>query len=294
MEDRDWLILETLHEHKNITKTAQALFISQPALTARLRNIEEEFGVKIVYRTSKGVHFTPQGEYLANASANVLFTLRKIKEHVADMNSHVSGTLRLGASSYFTVFSLPQLLKHFKLEYPHVEFKVTTAWSRDVFNRVHNQDIHIGFVSSDYGWQGKRYLLYEEPVCIVSASEIDIENLPKMPRINYQTDALIKAMIDKWWRDNFVQPPSISMDVDKLVTCREMVINGLGYAFMPSNFVSNIDGLHKIILFDREGNPLLRRSWMLYHEELMEMNIVSAFVNSIKQIDFSKLISSRL
>src|SRR5438128_1476022 len=104
MEDRDWLTLQILYEHKNITKTAQALFISQPALTARLRNIEEEFGVKIVYRTSKGVHFTPQGEYLAKASADVLFTLRKIQEHVTDMGSRVSGTLRLGASSYFTMF----------------------------------------------------------------------------------------------------------------------------------------------------------------------------------------------
>ncbi|MDF2571889.1 MAG: yofA 2 [Sporomusa sp.] len=293
MEDRDWRILQVLFEHKNITKTAQALFISQPALTARLRNIEEEFGIKIVYRTSKGVHFTPQGEYLAKSSADMLFTLRKIKEQVIDMNSSVAGTLRLGASSYFTMYMLPKLLKGFKEEHPHVEFKLTTTWSRDIFNLVHNQDIHIGFVSSDYGWQSQRHLLFEEPICIASASEININDLPKLPRINYQTDSLIKAQIDKWWRENFSEPPSISMEVDKLSTCKEMVVNGLGYGIMPSMIINNIDSLHKILLTDKEGNHILRRTWMLYHEELLEMNIVSAFVHFVKSMDFPKLILSR-
>ena len=82
MEDRDWLILQILHEQKNITRTAQALFISQPALTARLRQIEEEFGAKIVHRTTKGVHFSPKGEYLAKESATILARLREIKDQV--------------------------------------------------------------------------------------------------------------------------------------------------------------------------------------------------------------------
>ena len=80
MEDWDWRILQVLHEQKNITKTAQALFMSQPALTARLQHIEKEFGIKIVVRTSKGVQFTPQGEYLARSSEEVLQKIRDIRE----------------------------------------------------------------------------------------------------------------------------------------------------------------------------------------------------------------------
>ncbi len=65
MEYRDWYILQTLYQEQNITKTAETLYLSQPALTKRLRQIEKEFGVQIVQRGSRGVHFTPQGEYLA-------------------------------------------------------------------------------------------------------------------------------------------------------------------------------------------------------------------------------------
>lgn len=291
MEDRDWRILQVLYEQKNITKTAQSLFVSQPALTARLRQLEQEFKTKIVYRTSKGVHFTPQGEYLAKVSSEMLLKLRSISEHVANMGGTVAGTLRIGASNYFTMYMLPQLLKLFKKQYPNVEFNVVTTWSKDVFNLVHNQELHVGFVSSDYGWQSSKQLLFEEPICIASKEEINLSKLPSLPRIDYHSDALIKAAIEKWWRENFSEPPTISMQVDKLATCKEMVANGLGYAIMPSLIVNKEKDFHKLILTDKEGQPLLRRALMLYHSELTEINIVNAFVKFVETVDFTELVN---
>ena len=287
MEDRDWLILQVLYEQKNITKTAQSLFISQPALTARLRQIEKEFGITIVHRTSKGVQFTPQGEFLAKASIEMLLKLRKIKEQVLNLDEAVMGTLRIGASGFFTAFTLPPLLKQFKKQYPHVEFKVHTTWSKDVFNLVFNQEVHIGFISADYGWQGEKHLLFEDRIYVASMEEIDFTNLPNMPRINYQSDGLIKASIDKWWRDNFSQPPSISMEVDKLATCKEMVRNGLGYGILPGRLLHDVPSMHRIMLTDQQGNPILRRFWMIYHEEDQALNVLKAFIDFIKKVDFT-------
>lgn len=53
MEDRDWLILKNLYENKNISKTAKSLYISQPALTKRIKNIEEEFNLSIIAGTER-------------------------------------------------------------------------------------------------------------------------------------------------------------------------------------------------------------------------------------------------
>lgn len=288
MEIRDWLILEVLYEQKNITKTAHSLFISQPALTARLRQIEKEFGITIVNRTSKGVQFTPQGEYLAKSSTEMLLKFRRIKEQVLNLDSSVMGTLRLGASSYFTAFTLPPLLKQFKQQYPNVEFSVHTNWTKDIFNTVFNQEVHIGFVSADYGWQSQKHLLFEEPIYVASVDDIDLANLPNLPRINYQTDGLIKGMIDKWWRENFSQPPTISMEVDKLATCKEMVKHGLGYAIMPSRILHDLPEMRKFLLTDQQGNSILRGTWMIYHEEDQDLNVMKAFVDFIKAVDFTQ------
>ena len=79
MKDSDWEILYRLYKTPNITKVANMLYISQPSLTRRLKGIEEEFNIKIVSRTSKGVTFTPEGEYLAKKAENYMDFIKEIK-----------------------------------------------------------------------------------------------------------------------------------------------------------------------------------------------------------------------
>lgn len=288
MEDRDWLILQILHEQKNITRTAQALFISQPALTARLRQIEEEFGAKIVHRTTKGVHFSPKGEYLAKESATILAKLREIKDEVMNMDSEVAGTLRICASQYMTMYKLPKILKMFKDKYPQVEYKVSNEWSRDILNVVYNQEAHIGFARGDYNWHDEKLLLFDDPLCIASVEEFDLAALPKLPRIDFHTDYSFKIILDTWWREHFSAPPYISMEVDKMDACKEMVLHGLGYGILPYTLVKDNPTLHIMNLTGKDGQVITRRAWMLYQKATLETNIVRAFVDFVKGIDFNK------
>jgi DNA-binding transcriptional LysR family regulator len=284
--ERDWLILSVLYKEKNITKTAQALYISQPALTTRLQQIEKYFNVTIVHRTRKGVHFTPEGEFLAHTAEDMLARLQKIKNQISNVNQDVSGVLSIGASSYFTMFTLPRILKEFKELYPNVEFKVTTTWSRDIFKLAYNQDIHIGFVSSDYGGSTDKYLLFEEPIGIASMKEFTLDEIPYLPRIDYETDVLKKVQIDQWWRENIKKPPLISMKVDKLATCKEMVAAGLGYAIIPTRILDGIDGVHTYMLRDKDGKALLRKTWMIYYADELDLHVAKVFIDFVKQYHF--------
>ncbi|MDF2929337.1 MAG: LysR family transcriptional regulator [Anaerospora sp.] len=286
METQDWLILKTLFQTKNITKAAQALFLSQPAITHRLRHMEEEFGVTIVQRASKGIHFTPQGEHLAKAADTMLIQFRQLKDELLNMEHEVTGTLRLGSAHVFTKHRLPGLLKTFKNEYPNVEFKVTTSRSKDIFGLLYKQDIQVGFIRGASSWNDEKHLLFEEAICIASKEPFAIQDLPHLPRIDYQTDPAIQALIDNWWRETFPLPPLISMDVDRVDICKEMIVNGLGYAFLPDILVDDDDNLHRYIITNKSGKPILRQTWMIYQKAALETNVVHAFVNCVKAIDF--------
>jgi DNA-binding transcriptional LysR family regulator len=290
MEDRDWLIIKVLHEQKNVTKAAQALFISQPALTARIHQIEDYFGVKMIYRGSKGIHFTPEGDYLAKCSQDMLTTIRRIKEQVTNMGAEIKGTLRIGASNYLSQHKLPRLLGLFKERYPNVEIKVITNWSRGICSLLYNQDVHMGFVRSDFGWQGEKHILEEEPICVASKQEISLPDLPKLSRIDYHTDDTYKTLLAAWWNEQFSQPPKIGMMVSYLDICKAMVINGLGYAIVPDSTFNDVDGpIHRIYITDKEGKPILRRTWMLYQKEILELKIAKLFIEFAKTMDFNRL-----
>ncbi|MBT2701251.1 LysR family transcriptional regulator [Bacillus sp. ISL-40] len=278
MDERDWLVLQTLYKEKNITKAAQHLYISQPALTNRLQQLEKEFGITIVNRGRRGVQFTPQGEYLAKSAHEMLLNIQKIKENVLNMEDNVAGTLRLGVSTFFTDYMLPNLLKLFKERYPTIEFKVTTGFSSHIAHLIYNQDVHIGIVKGDFSWKDHKHLLFEETICIASKEKIDIHNLPNLPRIDYHTDPLLKNSINNWWSEHFTQPPLVSIEVDKVDTCKKMVVNGLGYAILPSLILNDVNDVYKTDITTIDGNPIVRKTWMFYHKDSLELNIVKAFV----------------
>ena len=289
MDERDWLIFQVLAEKRNITKTGKSLFISQPALTTRLHQIEEELGTKLIYRSGKGIHFTPQGEYLAQRSQEMVARIQEIKDRISNMNDDVQGTLRIAASHFMTKYKLPRLLKLFKEKFPHVEFKLITTWSKEVLNLVNNQEVHVGFIRGEYPWPSEKKLLFVETMCVASTEPFAINDLPSLPRINYRTDEFAKLLIDNWWRERFTIPPLISMEVDRVDTCKDMILHGHGYAIMPSLILNDFENLHKIILTTKNGEPILRKTWMIYQKELLEIKSLNAFVQFTEPLDFLSL-----
>ena len=72
MKELDWKILIVLYEKRSITKTAEALYLTQSAVTKRLQNMENEWGIEVIRRSSQGVSFTEDGTYLAQRASVML------------------------------------------------------------------------------------------------------------------------------------------------------------------------------------------------------------------------------
>lgn len=287
MNERDWLIIRTLYKNKNITKTAKELFISQPSLTARIQNIEKHFDAKLIHRGTGGVQFTAEGEFVAHKASEILETLRGVKEQVAQMSSDNKGVLRIAGANYIIKNKLPYLLGLFKEKYPNVEFEVRTAWSREVINLLHTKEIHVGFVRSDYGWSGCKTVLQEERLCVAFKKPFELKDLPKLSRIDYQTDYIYRLFLDSWWADNYKEPPKISIHVNYMDICRDMVQHGVGYAIVPETLLYGLDNIHKVFVKDKEDKEIYRPTIMLYEEEMNNIKLVKLFVEFAQSLDYS-------
>ncbi|MBI0576771.1 LysR family transcriptional regulator [Neobacillus cucumis] len=283
MNEKDWVILQTIFEERNISKAAEKLYISQPALTYRLQQLEREFDTMIVARGKRGVEFTPQGEYLAQYARNMILQYRNTKEYLQNLDKEIRGSLRIGVSGIFARYELPAILKEFIEQYPNVEVIVKTGWSVEINHMLHKEEVHLGIVRGNYFWQEEKYLFHEEPMIIVSKKPItDLKELPKIPRVNYETDQTQKTLIDNWWEETFDQPPTITMEVDRIDTCKEMVLMGLGYAILPSICLKEDEDVYKIKLTNKNNKLLTRSTWLLYRERSLSLSAVNAFVDFLK------------
>ncbi len=281
MNDRDWVLLTTIAKERNVTRAAERLYLSQPALTYRIRLLEAEFGAKLLIRTPSGVIPTPQGEFLVEYANEMLLRLTRTKERLASFEDQVKGPLRIGSSAIFAYYELPQLLKVFLELFPEVEIFLKTGRSNQVVRMLEQEEVAVAIVRGNHEWKYDMHLLCEEPICLVSSRSMEISELPDKPRIIYGTDTSLQGMVEEWWRATFSRPSHDSMAVDAMDTCRRMVLQGLGWAILPSIGLRELDELHTQPLFWPDGKPLTRKTWLCcapYATELPALRQFVAFV----------------
>jgi DNA-binding transcriptional LysR family regulator len=275
-------MLKTLAEEKNITRTAERLFISQPSITYRLHALEDELKIKIVFRTPTGVLPTRQGEMLFEYAKEMLAEEASVKARLLSLENKVAGNLRIASQSTFANYRLPRILKGFLDDYPEVEISLKTGKSLPMVKLLEKGEMSLAIVRGDSPWSGEKYLLMEEPICLASSIPMALDELPNKPRIVYQTSQSLQDLMDRWWCENYTKPSRVSMEVDSMDTCRRMVVCGLGWALLPTICFDEQDSFYTDELRWRSGEPVLRRTWVIYQQASLELSTVRAFIDYLK------------
>lgn len=277
MNEKDCQILKVLSEELNITRAARRLYISQPALSYRIKQIEDQFNTSIITRSQKGIQFTTEGEHVLEYAINMLSQLKKTKDLIDNTSKNIGGTIRLGVSSNYAHYKLPSNLQKFLKLYPNVQINVTTGWSSDVTELLRKEEVQIAIIRGNHLWDQKKTLLYKESLSIISKNGVDLHELPNLPRIDYKTDHSLDTSLKNWWYSNYNKPANITMTVDKIETCKEMVKHGLGYAIVPEMCLQENDNLAVKKISKK------RKTWLLYSDSLLKLKLVKAFVKFMKE-----------
>ncbi|MBZ5753153.1 LysR family transcriptional regulator [Metabacillus rhizolycopersici] len=283
MDEKDWNALCILDQEKNISRASERLYISQPALTYRLKNLEKEFGAKLFFKIKGGIEFTNEGLHLVEYSREMIKKLQITKDNMINLQNEVRGTLRIGVSSNFAQYKLPKILKQFSTNFPNVQFNINTGWSTDILNLLNSANVQLGILRGNYEWYGRKTLLHKEKLCLISKKEIEMVDLPKLPFINYKTDSSLKALINGWWHDKYSEPPFIMMETDRLETCKEMVKNDLGIAIVPQICLQPSDNLQIYELSYHDDEPVYRYTWLMYNQDSLKLSTVNHFINFINE-----------
>lgn len=296
MDERDWEIISTLYKYKNITKAANDLFISQPALTTRIKQIELYLGVKLLQRSNKGVSFTTSGEYTAQFAIKHLNELYKFKQNLNVLGNIMSGVLKIAVPSIIGRYYLPSLLENFQTAHPKIRFEITTVPSSEVNKLVKSNLVDFGFTknSSDFGTKDK-LLLTTYNTLIACKYPFSIHELPQLNLITYPYEDSYREYILKWWKETFNDKPNIGTKVSNLDISKEMIFAGLGYGILPEILVSECTGpLFTKAMFFKDGSIFKRYTWLIYNSnEINNIPIKKAFFQFIKEAYFPGFLRQR-
>ena len=110
-------------ERLNISRAADALHLSQPAVSGQLRLLQDEFGEPLYRRDGRGIRLTPSGAQLAEYAIKLRDTFRQAHAYRDALRGVARGTLRIGASTTIASYLLPYLIAEFQRRYPEVEIQ---------------------------------------------------------------------------------------------------------------------------------------------------------------------------
>ena len=287
MRDFDWKIISTLHKYKNITKAANILFIAQPTLTKRIQLIEEELGVSLIVRTTKGVTLTAEGEYVARKAEQILKYIDEIKLNFTNVSGGTVGTLRIGVPNSYAEFIMPDLLSQFSALYPNIKFDMEIAASNEIIKLVENHEVNVGFARGSYTTSLEKVLLADDQVYLVNKEPIELDDLPDLPRIDYAREPSIEQAITTWWNQRYDRKALVRMQVNHGNTAIAMVKAGLGYAFFSDrNFFKDTPSLYSEPLIFTDGTYFTRKTHLYYTKEETYNQVALNFINFAKSFDY--------
>lgn len=133
-------------EKRSFSEAAAALKSSQPAISIKIKNLEEELGIELLDRGRSGVHPTRAGILVYQTAKEIMGRWGQLEDDLLGFQDTLTGTLTIGASTIPGTYLLPGWIKKFRTLYPKVDVKIEINDSRKILNKLFDHQIDVGIV----------------------------------------------------------------------------------------------------------------------------------------------------
>ncbi len=170
MSDRRLKVFHTVAKLLSFTKAAEALHMTQPAVTFQVRQLEEYFNTRLFDRTHNKVNLTAAGEKVSEFAERIFDLYAEMENSVRDLTGDISGALTIGASTTIAEYMLPALLGEFKNRYPDISLRLKVSNTDGIVSMVEHNVIDLGVVEAPVSNKNLIVELCHEDQLVVVAS----------------------------------------------------------------------------------------------------------------------------
>lgn len=146
MLDRKLIIFYHLAKTPNTTKVAETLFLTQPAISKSIKELEKEMSITLFHRIKGRLQLTPAGTYLLQATEELIRKEREIAFEIDKMRNTFSGTLHIGASTTLAQYILPEILAGFTKPDNYVEINMISGNTEQIENEILTDNLNLAFI----------------------------------------------------------------------------------------------------------------------------------------------------
>ena len=288
MADRRLQVFYTVAKQLSFTKAAEQLFMTQPAVTFQVKQLEEHFSTRLFERSHGRIALTPAGRLVTEYAEKILGISDELEKRVAELSGTIGGPLLLGASTTIAEFILPQILGEFKARYPQVQAHMTVANSETIENRVADHTLDLGLIESPAHLPSAQIeVVCEDELVLICApghrlaksKSVAPQEILGEPYVSREVGSGTREFTDQYLRECNVSPEDLSivMELGSPEAIKGVVETGLGVAIMSRARVAKERKLGMLAPVPLEPR-LIRTFSLVYPREKFRTKLLTTFI----------------
>lgn len=288
-------ILQAISEEGSFKKAADKLYISQPAVSLQIQNLEKQLGLPLFYRNKRRARLTEAGDLLVKYCERILTLCEETCHALNESQTLQSATLKIGASQTIGTYLMPRLIGIFRHKYPQIEVELQVYSTRKVSWEVANGIIDLAIVGGEVPLELHRKLdiisYAEDELTLIlpkshpfsSLEFIEKEDLYRLKFIALDTNSTIRTVIENTLIQNGIDSKhfKIEMELNSVEAIKNAVQSGLGAAFISVSAISKELELETLHCARIEGITIKRTLSVLVNPQKYYKNAVKIFKKEI-------------
>lgn len=307
-----WRYVYELYKEQSFTNASKKLFISQPSLSAAIKNTEDKVGAPLFERTGHGIKLTEVGKEYIDAAQKMLNAESEFKNKLNDIYNLESGTLTVGGANYVSSYILPKIVTKFTTLHPNISIKLKEANSYNISQMLLGNELDVIVDSLDDVCELTKYPLYKEKIflCVpedyeinkhlkkyqikpesIRDSSIDVDSVEAvsidafadLPYIllKEENDMYLRAM--KVFKKRNIEP-KVVFSVDQLNISFALSDSGVGLCFITDTFFKYAHHRENVVLYKLKEETDGRTLYAAHKNNRYCTNAMREFINIAKEI----------
>jgi DNA-binding transcriptional LysR family regulator len=293
MADRRLQVFHAVAKHLSFTKAAEALFMTQPAVTFQIKQLEEHCNTRLFDRGPGRISLTASGEVMLEYAERILSLSAELETRLKEMTGEIAGVLLIGASTTIADYLLPQVLGEFSARYPKVLPRLFVANSEIVEHRVaaHTLDVgfiespsHLASVASDLCCEDELQVVCAPSHPLARLESVGARQLTQHPFVSRESGSGTREVTDLYFEKQGIRPDSLNvvMELGSPEALKGLVATGLGFAIMSRATVERSARLGEVVAVPLAPR-LIRALSVVYPREKFRSRLANTFIEFAKQ-----------
>ena len=271
----------------HVTRAAERLHLSQPAVSGHIKTLEEELGVVLFDRTGSGVSLTRAGKLLLEDAERVLDAARGLHHRARALSGKLDARLRIGTIFDPGALRLGELLAVMREQYPLIDVDLQQHVSGVALGRLKNHDLDAAFTMGESADPALRALVLKPIRCCVvgpkawSERASDWKSLAQLPWVATPPQGTTHRIIHQLLRDHGLAPASL-IEADQEATIRSLVAAGVGMTLVREELAVAMRDANEAFVWD--GATVDSTLCLVYLHEREEDPEIRVLVRAIRKV----------